>query len=224
MYWQETQSRQDTPVSDDIIDIVFSIQCRMLPVDHAYALAEAFCQQFPWLPDETGAGVQHIYIPETGNGWSRGTEVIYLSQRTKLIIRVPKHRVDEVRQLTGTVLSVSGHEMTIKNSSIRQLSELPTLISRFMVSEEGDNEELFLDNIASQLKAMGIRLHKMLPGKANILNTPDGEIFTRSVMLAELDINESIKLQQVGIGPYRHMGCGMFVPQRDIKELNGTDN
>ncbi|GMR08213.1 MAG: type I-MYXAN CRISPR-associated protein Cas6/Cmx6 [Gammaproteobacteria bacterium] len=224
MYWEESQSQRDALPGDDVVDIAFAIQCRMLPVDHAYALSEALCRQLPWLPGETGAGVHHIYIPETGNGWSRGTELMHLSHRTKLIIRVPGHRIDEAQQLTGTVLNVSGHEMTIKNGAIRRLSELSTLVSRFMVYQKGDNEALFQDNMASQLKHMGIRLRKMLPGRTNIIATPDGEVYTRSVMLAELDIDESIKLQQLGLGQHRRMGCGMFVPQRDIKELNDTEN
>ena len=39
-------------------------------------------------------------------------------------------------------------------------------------------------------------------------------------MLADLLPEDSVKLQEVGLGPARKLGCGLFMPQKDIKAVN----
>jgi CRISPR-associated protein Cas6 len=222
MYWQEDKQDDNYVVPDDVVDVMFNIVCRALPVDHAFALSEALIAESPWLAEEERAGMHHIHIPEAANGWMRpedGAELMYLSRRTRLIIRVPRHRIEDVQGLSGCTLLVSGMSMEIGESTIRQLSDMTTLVSRHMVSDKGDNEEAFMENMAALLSDMGIRPKKMLPGKSNVIQTPEEKIETRSLMLAELSPEESVKLQQEGLGPYRHLGCGLFIPQKDIKEL-----
>ncbi|MEK7716319.1 MAG: type I-MYXAN CRISPR-associated protein Cas6/Cmx6 [Pseudomonadota bacterium] len=38
-------------------------------------------------------------------------------------------------------------------------------------------------------------------------------------MLADLAVEESVKLQQQGLGTDRKLGCGLFIPHKDIKDL-----
>ena len=54
MYWQEDDDRLTPKVSDDVVDLVFAIACKALPVDHAYSLSQAIRQILPWLADEEG--------------------------------------------------------------------------------------------------------------------------------------------------------------------------
>ena len=68
MYWQEDDDRLTPKVSDDVVDLVFAIACKALPVDHAYSLSQAIRQILPWLADEEGAGVHTIHVAETGVG------------------------------------------------------------------------------------------------------------------------------------------------------------
>jgi CRISPR/Cas system CSM-associated protein Csm4 (group 5 of RAMP superfamily) len=39
-------------------------------------------------------------------------------------------------------------------------------------------------------------------------------------MLADLELEESLKLQEAGLGPGRKLGCGLFLPQKGIKPVN----
>ncbi len=48
------------------------------------------------------------------------------------------------------------------------------------------------------------------------LTTPDGTVHTRSLMLANLSQQGSVRLQQTGLGPRREMGCGIFIPHKGI--------
>jgi hypothetical protein len=67
---------------------------------------------------------------------------------------------------------------------------------------------------------MDIRVRKALCGKTTALAAPDGPIETRSLMLADLTPEESLRLQQQGLGPHRAMGCGLFIPHKGIAAVH----
>ncbi len=71
MYWQEGKDNENYLVPDKIVDVVFNIACRALPVDHAYALSQAITQVLPWFSEEEGAGLHTVHGAESGNGWMR---------------------------------------------------------------------------------------------------------------------------------------------------------
>ena len=74
--------------------------------------------------------------------------------------------------------------------------------------------------VAEQIRALDIRVRKLLCGRAHAIQHPEGDIFTRSVMLADLEAEEAIALQQHGIGRHRKMGCGLFMPHKGIKAVH----
>jgi CRISPR-associated protein Cas6 len=223
MYWQETKEPEQTVVPDDVVDMAYGISCRTLPVDHAYALSEALQEALPWLGEEDQAGMHPIHVAESGNGWIRPQEadaLLHLSRRTKLVLRVPKHRVGDAEALVGQTLNVAGNELSINKVNLRPLSQITTIFSRYVAADhDGGREEVFLEAMVGQLNEMGIYPKKMLCGIAKEIATPDGPIHTRSLMIAELQTEESIHLQQEGLGPHRLLGCGLFLPHRDIKEV-----
>ena len=49
--------------------------------------------------------------------------------------------------------------------------------------------------------------------------SPDKTLPTRSLMLADMEVEDSVKLQQHGLGPWRQLGCGLFIPHKDISEV-----
>ena len=46
---------------DEIVDAVFAIRCRSLPVDHAWALSQAVQAALPWFAAEPEAGLHTIH-------------------------------------------------------------------------------------------------------------------------------------------------------------------
>jgi len=221
MYWQESKDNERYIVPDDVVDVVYSIRCRSLPVDHAYALSQAIQTALPWFTGEERAGVHTIHVAESGNGWMRPDDpnaLLHLSRRTKLVLRLPKHRIDDAGRLTGQTLDVQGNPLQIEKASVRPLSELTTLFARYIVTD-GADENAFLQDAMRQLNDMGIRPKKMLCGIERVILTPQRSIRTRSLMLAELTLPESVRLQQQGLGTERKLGCGLFIPHKDIKEL-----
>jgi len=221
MYWQESKDNERFTVPDDIVDVVYGIRCRSLPVDHAYALSRAIQAALPWFNGEERAGVHTIHVAESGNGWMRPEDpnaLLHLSRRTKLVLRVPKSRIDDAGRLTGQTLDVQGNPLQVENASVRPLSDLTTLFARYIVSD-GADENAFLQEAVKRLKDMGIRPKKMLCGIERVILTPQHAFRTRSLMLAELSLPESVRLQQQGLGTERKLGCGLFLPHKDIREL-----
>ena len=222
MYWQEDEE-QSKQVPDTIVDVVFGLDCPCLPVDHAHALAAAVLAHIPWLEHEKGAGIHPISIPEAGNGWMRPEgedELLHLSKRTKLVMRVPKSRLDELAALTGVELDVAGHRMGIQKMRERLLQPMETVFSRYNVLEQGMDEEAFMRRAMSDLQEMGIRPRKMLPGRAHNIRTPAGVLDTLTLMIADLSHEDSLTIQQQGLGQHQHMGCGIFIPQKGISEVH----
>ena len=222
MYWQEDNEEETRAGSDAVIDLVYKMRCRSLPVDHAHVLSEALLGHLPWLKGTKGAGIHPISIPETGNGWMRPEgedELLHLSRRTKLILRAPMAYVDDAAELVGKTMQVAGHDLDVLSMEKRPLLSLETLFSLYNVVEEGMDEDAFMRNTLAELNKMGISPRKMLPGKSRTLRGDASRLNTLSLMIAELTHEESLKIQHNGIGQYQHMGCGLFIPQKGIAEV-----
>lgn len=226
MLWGEDSDKAAFQVPDDVVDLLFRIDCRELPVDHLYALSTGLLALLPWLESDPVAGLHEIFLAGSQNGWQRPDprlgQKLRLSQRTRLALRVPKQRCDEARaQLSGAELDVGGHRLRIGDARLRPISALDTIFTRHLVLESGeaDDEQAFLERVAGQLAADGITLRKALCGRTAVIETADTPIVTRSLLLAELSPEASVRLQQYGIGPLRHMGCGLFLPHKGIAPI-----
>lgn len=219
MYWQEEQEEEQFIVPDDVIDLSFGIKCRTLPVDHAAALARAVTEKLPWLNEEPEAGIHSIHGAESGNGWERPSaadDILYLSRRTKLILRMPKERVEQAREgLSGTVLDVDGNAMEVGTADERLLAQTTTVYARYVAADEED-EDAFLARTVDELKGRRLQFKKVLCGKSFVLGTEDGPVSTRSLLVADMPFIDAVRLQERGVGPLRALGCGLFIPHKTV--------
>ena len=71
MYWEEDEDSSAVQIPDDVVDLVFSISAKTLPIDHAYALSQAVAEQLPWFVDEPLTGLHTIHVAASSNGWYR---------------------------------------------------------------------------------------------------------------------------------------------------------
>jgi CRISPR-associated protein Cas6 len=231
MLWEDSNKKKGFEVDDSVVDLLFNIECRELPVDHIYHLSRAIKDALPGHVTED-LGIHPIYLAGSQNGWERPDESLgqnlILSKRTKLVLRVKKEHQEEITNLlNGKSLHINGFEMKIKKPKTRKLSKDGTVFSRSIVCSENEkeNEEAFLKRIQIELSEMGIDIKKALCGKINPIKTPDGPIFTRSLMLAELKPEDAVKLQQQGVGTYQDLGCGLFLPHKGIDAVGeSTDD
>lgn len=226
MLWDEEKKVAEYQVPDDIVDLVYKISCKQIPTTHAFELAEALYQVLPWLKDEPGVGIHQIHGATSGNGWERPPdgEMIHLSKRSKMSLRVPKERVQDAHKLTGQVLDIAGCAVEVGKATEKMMHPLPTIFARYVVVPEGMDETQFTYWVADELAKRDVRLSKMLCGISHRLELPDGCYETRSVMIADLDKETSVLLQEEGVGPFRHYGCGIFLPQKGIKAVGETED
>ena len=226
MFWQEDESSNLVVSPEDVLDLIFNIECKQLPVDHAHALSEAIKAKLPWLEQEPLAAIHPIHVAGSQNGWIRADhspdELIHLSKRTKFTLRIPKERKADAKQLTGKTLDIAGNCLKIGQPKEKPLSTMGTIFSRFIVCKADESEEEFLHRMVEELGQMGVRIRKALCGTETELHTPEGPLLTRSLMLADLPTEESIRLQQQGIGEHRLMGCGIFIPHKGIEAIKKT--
>lgn len=228
MYWQEDTNDETPNVPDDVLDLVFALRCKCLPVDHVHSLFEAVREVLPWLQDEPNAGMHAVNVAASGNGWIRPDNpqaLLHLSKRTRFELRVPKHRIDDAKKLVGEKLNVCGYDFELHSVSERPLSILTTVFARHLVADqELADEEDMLRWVSVQLEENGITPRKMLCGTEHLIAAPieddaNNKIRTRSLMIANLEVEESLWLQRHGLGSYRHLGCGLFIPHKGIDDI-----
>lgn len=228
MYWNDDKEKKTAfVIPDDVIDVAFKIGCPTLPLDHAHALSSALLNALPWLAEEAHAGIHIIHGAASGNGWYRPEdtehELLHLSRRTRMRLRIPKHRLQDTRALTGRTLDIDGHPLEVGEAEQHLLSSLPTLFSRYVQTRMELDEAAFLDEAAGRLQALDIPCRKLLAGITHTLKFPDGPVFTRSLMVADLEPEQSVRLQQIGLGEGRTIGCGLFLPHKGITPVKKAE-
>ncbi len=227
MYWNEDKKREKYQIPDDVIDLSYVVKCKCLPLEHMQELYDSLSEVLPQLKDDKFAGIHPINGSESGNGWERSNdpnELIYLSRRQKMTIRLSKEYLAEAENLVGQTINVAGYDVELGKTSIKKLSDLPTTVCRSIMIDSRMDEDDFLQWAFDELKALDITVQKMMAGKERAVQLPNGgERITRSLMVAELKQAESVRLQQHGLGEGRKLGCGIFLPQKDIKAVNSDD-
>jgi len=209
---------------DDVVDAVFAIECRSLPVDHAYALSAAIQAALPWFADEPQAGLHTVHGAASGAGWVRpeGEDAqLQLSRRTRLTLRLPASRLPDAAALVGRSLDIAGSPMRVGRLVPRPLMRIASLFSRSVIFEGVADEAQFLAAAAAGLRALGVEAPTMLCGRDVTLATPQRSHRTRSLMLTVATPAQSLALQSRGLGEARKLGCGVFIPHKDLGDLRG---
>jgi CRISPR-associated protein Cas6 len=219
MFWnQETETEAQYQVPDDVFDLVFKVRGTSLDIDHAFALSSALQGQ---ISDDICAriGVHGVRMAESGNGWNRpehGDAALPLSRRARLAIRVQREDSEAVGQIMDKTLQIGHQEVVLGSYVERKLSTIGTLYARAICCDREQSEAEFLTEVANLLLQLNIKVSKMICGRCGEIRTVSESIFTRALMVADLDPAESVTLQQQGLGAERLLGCGLFVPHKGI--------
>lgn len=219
MFWnQEEENQAQYQVPDDVFDLVFKLRGTSLDIDHAFALSAALQKH---LTDQvcSNIGVHGVRMAGSGNGWNRPQQSdaeLPLSRRARLVIRVHRDDSEEVGRIMNQRLQIGRREITVGSSVMRKLSTIGTLYARAICCDREQSETDFLTEVAGLLKMMNIKVSKMICGRCGEIRTADGTIFTRALMVADLEPEESVTLQQRGLCEGRMLGCGLFVPHKGI--------
>ena len=207
-----------------ILDILFRVIGTEVPSDHGYALYGALSRILETEEDQWMHGNPHIGL-HTVRGTPLGNGKWLIGPSARLGLRLPSDLLPRSLKLAGKSLDLDGCKLRVGVSETRALVPAATLHCRIATTKNGDDSARFDAEIARQLAALGIR------GK--VLRVPEGSggrdgrdpsrrivriknkrIVGYSVLATELTAEESILLQERGLGGRRRMGCGVFVPNR----------
>ena len=162
--WTESENKHMSEASK-MIDVAYRINCKTLPFDHAYELSKEITKLLPWLVEDKLSGIHTLHGPDSGNGWMRAEdEEIFLSQRTRLIIRIPKEKVALAKQLENQILEVLGNKIKIGKSNVKPFLVVRDLICRFVLNHEDvcENENEFLSKMINELNSFEISIKKAI--------------------------------------------------------------
>ncbi|WP_428087192.1 type I-MYXAN CRISPR-associated protein Cas6/Cmx6 [Candidatus Thioglobus sp.] len=221
MFWQEDTKQAHFTLPSNIQEVSFKIQSKILPMDHSFLLAQALLKHLPWLAD-INAGIHDISVAD-GNGWEQSKQggFYYPSKRSKLTLRITREHLKEAESLVGKTLDLGDYKIkVVQFINSKLLSTMPVLFAKQVAHDKDMSEEEFLQHCFEQLSALNINVKKMLAGLERSIQTDNGIIHTRSLMLADLNKDESVHLQEMGIGEHRLLGCGLFVAQKDIETIS----
>ena len=228
-YWDDTHDadEQRLAVPEDVADLSFRVECRGgLAVDHAYPLYQEISRALPWFESEADVALHTLHGAESGNGWVRpykDDELLFLSKRTRLRLRLSKSRFEDAKILTGQTLRIGDCAVNIKAATIRTLSTQTTLFTRSLVSEHSQDESEFLQYATTLLDAKGIHPRRMMGGRRHAIKTPAKTLYARSLMIVDLSFEESILLQRSGLGSEQKLGCGILLPHKSIDAVYNTE-
>ena len=192
-------SQVDIPVAS-VVDVVFPLEGHSLPREHTQALAQALGAQLPWLATEPLAGIHRVKMVAGNDSHA------LLSQRTRLLMRLPRARVAALSALPGQTLDVGGSEVRLGAPHLRELLPHATLYA-YAVAAASDDELIFMETVASELQSLQVRAHTVC-GKRQHLVVAGRTLDTFSLMLHGLSPQHSLLLQEQGVGGHRLLGCG----------------
>jgi CRISPR-associated protein Cas6 len=210
------------------IDLSFDLAGDTIPADHGYMLYSALSRQVPEIHSE--AILPRLAIHPIA-GTPIGSRLLKVGSSSSLVFRLEEGALD-LGRLAGSEIEIGEHRLKLGVIRRQALKPAAQLYSRLVVIKGAQDESSFLESANRQLKNLGIRAGAGLirrtalqsrEGKTSVNRSPfirrtlricDREIVGYAVMVEGLTAEESIQLQEVGLGGRRHFGCGVFVPAR----------
>ncbi|URR34991.1 type I-MYXAN CRISPR-associated protein Cas6/Cmx6 [Thermosynechococcus sp. HN-54] len=210
------------------LEIHYSLRGRTLPADHGYALYSAIKKQLQQsggsdLPSDIPSDLHLSSIAGVPNGEG----MIYLNRASRFRLRCPINQVRTwYRFFQNQVLDIQGHLIRLVQPRITLPEPSRTLAARLVTFklEAIDHQDVpryFLESCQKSLTYLGIQ------GRAFIPSDPDGNLARRtiqvkgkkvvgySVVVENLNAEDSLKLQWHGLGGRQHFGCGWFYPVKE---------
>ncbi len=202
-----------------VIDLSFVLVGTTIPLDHGYSLFSALSRIVPELHGDRRVGVHPIRGRQSAPG------VLSLTGRSRLRLRMPAEGVAPYIALAGSALDLDGHRLTIGIPRVEGLRPAPVLSSRLVTIGRLTEPGPVLESLHAQMAGLGVDGTPMLfpstnPRRAGeptrrVIRIKGRRLVGYAVGVRGLDADDSLKLQEHGLGSHRRMGCGLFAPSRE---------
>ncbi len=209
------------------VDVVFRITGTEIPADHGYLLLSAVSRVVPQVHGDDHVGIHPI------SGRRIADRRLSLTEYSALTVRIDAERISDVLPLAGRALDLAGCQIGVGVPQTRALVPAARLYSRLVVIKGFLEPEPFLEAVRRQLAQLAIRAAASLvpqpevvaanrervsgshsPFVRRTLQIRDKQIVGFAVRVEDLSAEESLRLQETGLGGRRRFGCGVFVPDR----------
>ena len=187
------------------VDLAFRLNGTTIPVDHGYALYAALSRLAPEMHDARGLGIQPIRGVYGGDG------KLHLNTSSRLVLRLPDEQIRTYLKVAGKKLEVDGHVLRVGVSDIWALRTSTALYSRLVTIKGFVEPDSFLAAASRQLQEIGGTADLHLRERRT-LRIKDKQVVGFEMVVCKLTPQDSLKLQEVGLGGRRRFGCGVFVP------------
>jgi CRISPR-associated protein Cas6 len=204
MFQGDPQARGHT------IDVAFPLRGDVIPLDHGYTLYAALSRLPPagaWLH-----AAERLAILPVG-GRCIGTGLLELTAGSRLRLRLDAADLPRILPLAGKTLEIAGHRLELGFPRPSLLTPAVALHAHRVTTRNGQDEARFDDEIRRQLDTLAVR-GKATRGRRRVLRIKDKTVVAHALLVSGLTADESLRLQEAGLGGRRKMGCGAFVPWR----------
>jgi CRISPR-associated protein Cas6 len=204
------------------IEAAFPLHGDHLPAQHGVALYATLCE----LPD-LGAWLEEADDIAIAPISGRVTEhLLALTPDSRILLRLPAAELPRVLCLAGRRLDVAGHALDLDQPQVRVPQAAADLYAGLVVLDEHTGAETrnyadpegdaqtrraFDAALRRHLAALEILAEPAL-GPPGTLRVPEGSLRGFAVGIGDLAPDDSIHLQEAGLGAHRKLGCGVFLP------------
>jgi hypothetical protein len=212
------------------IDLALSIEGVTIPLDYGYGLFAALCRVVPQLHGDRRIGVHPI------RGIRQDPRRLTLVPQSRLRLRMPIEEIATYLALVGTEIDLDGSRMrvgfprivrgpdgtrqTVEPIRVEQLRPSSELSSRLVTIGQISESAAFEESLRRQLTGFGVAaepsfllstdpLHRGGPAR-RVLRIKQRKIVGYPIRISGLTAEESLIVQEHGLGSRRRMGCGVF--------------
>lgn len=189
------------------VDLAFRLNGSVVPVDHGYALYSALSRIVPEIHEAKAIGVHPI------RGMYNGSGKLQLSDSSRLVLRLLDDKIRSYLKLAGKRLEVDEHPLIVGVPEVRILLPVARLRAHLVTVKGFLDEGEFLEAVKRQLQSFDISCETLL-GQRRTFRVKEKQVVGFEMAIAGLTAEESIRLQEHGLGGRRKMGCGVFMPWR----------
>lgn len=177
-----------------------------IAADHGYHLYAALSRLLPALHQSNGVAVHPI------RGIQIGDRRMSLNDRSRLILRLEAARLAELLDLAGKQLDIGGSKVRVGVPQVWSLRPAAAVRARLVTTKNAEDQPRFERELTRQLAELGISdaVRTEIESRRT-LRIKNKEIVGYRVLLEGLSAEESLTIQENGLGGRRHMGCGVFV-------------
>ena len=208
------------------VDLLFPVLGETLPTDHAYPLYGALSRLVPTFHQPDGPRFAAI----NGHRGPRGQ--IQLYDGSRLRVRLPAERIAAALPLAGKPLSVGDHRIRLGVPQVVALVPAPVVQARIVTFKHAVEPEPFLEKARIDLRTLGLLAIAEIPKierviaitdqpnrqgapRRMVLRIKERRIIGYALRISGLTAEESILLQEQGLGGRRRIGAGYFMPVRE---------